>query len=365
MRELAPARNPAAKASSRLQDKALDADAPGNQIVRFATPISGAMRTMYRRTFLLGSLTAPLLGCTPQRVEPSAELTPDQRANAKNRQAEVDARHREITANAVKTFPFELVAVPGSEALATFHKLQAEDRGTPVVLGSENRVSFIADGLSPGLGFMPPTPQQILPNAAQVVHPKDLMEKVARDNEGDLALVRKNLATTPDSKLPVMNEDGRKLSPAEVRTRMTTLTDPPIGQWPEEVTVNELLAMTTEDYKTYDLPNPIYIALIPTKDWTEVPAYLNWGDWNACPPPEYHVAALRSWRDRYGARLVTFTGDCVELQVARKPQTRDEALALAREHYAYNNDLIDQGFEEFAPLAALLVESDVWSFWWD
>jgi hypothetical protein len=40
-------------------------------------------------------------------------------------------------------------------------------------------------------------------------------------------------------------------------------------------------------------------------------------------------------------------------------------LALARELYLYNNDLIDQGYAALAPLAASLLASDAWGFWWD
>jgi hypothetical protein len=92
---------------------------------------------------------------------------------------------------------------------------------------------------------------------------------------------------------------------------------------------------------------------------------MHYGNWNDCPSPAYHVAALRSWRDRYGAELVGFNADTLNLRVSRKPPTREEALALAREHYFYCNDIVDQGVRTYRKLAAGLMESDWWFFWWD
>jgi hypothetical protein len=74
---------------------------------------------------------------------------------------------------------------------------------------------------------------------------------------------------------------------------------------------------------------------------------------------------LRSWHDRYGAELVSMGADTVELRVTRRPASRDEALALAREHYAYCSDTVDQGTQDLATLAAMLMASDWWFFWWD
>jgi hypothetical protein len=40
-------------------------------------------------------------------------------------------------------------------------------------------------------------------------------------------------------------------------------------------------------------------------------------------------------------------------------------LRLAREHYLYCNDVVDQGTNDLSTLAALLAASDWWYFWWD
>ena len=109
----------------------------------------------------------------------------------------------------------------------------------------------------------------------------------------------------------------------------------------------------------------VYIVTMQDVENASIPALMSFGGWNANPPPEYHVAALRSWHERYGARLISLTGDVMELRVERRPETREEALELAREQYAYCNDIVDQGVGDLAGLAATLMVSDVWYFWWD
>jgi hypothetical protein len=55
----------------------------------------------------------------------------------------------------------------------------------------------------------------------------------------------------------------------------------------------------------------------------------------------------------------------MNLTVARKPQSRDEAIALAREQYAYCADIVDQGVGTISQLAKDLMAYDWWYFWWD
>jgi hypothetical protein len=107
------------------------------------------------------------------------------------------------------------------------------------------------------------------------------------------------------------------------------------------------------------------LVVLPTDDWTTIPAYLNWGNWNGCPAPEYHIAALRPWRDPFGAELIGLSHDVMNIRVKRRPETRNAALDLAREQYVYCSDIVDQGVETLSALAAVLMQSDWWYFWWD
>jgi hypothetical protein len=141
------------------------------------------------------------------------------------------------------------------------------------------------------------------------------------------------------------------------------IQEPEEGDWPAEPPWLPGLGVA-EGYEGKPLAR-VHVLLIPTDEGASVPAYLRWGGWNECPPPEYHVAALRSWSHRYGAELVGLSGDVMNLRITRRPAGREEALSLAREHFDYCNDIVWQGTGTPAPLAASLMASDWWYFWWD
>lgn len=304
---------------------------------------------MNRRFFLAGASTLLAGGCEqrPLGAQPAGSAS----------------------GSGTPSFPFELVTVPGVEALATFDRLRASAGKSPVVLGDDDSLSLISDNISYVAPGTSGSADSVLATARTLTHPQSLTQHIAEETRRTSALMRDMLMKRRDDQLPRIEENGRQLSPAETRERLLADIDadypePDMGDWPDESSANTPLGMIL-DYRTRKLPERVHIALIPTADWTEIPAYLRWGGWNACPPPEFHVAAFRSWRDRYGATLLALTGDSAELRVQRKPGSRDEALALARELYLYDNDLIDQGYDALAPLAANLMASDVWSFWWD
>jgi hypothetical protein len=109
---------------------------------------------------------------------------------------------------------------------------------------------------------------------------------------------------------------------------------------------------------------PVVIALVPTVQPHEVPAYLRFGGGNACPPPEVHVAVLRAWHDRFGAEPVVMTNDTLELLVRKPVATQQQALALAAFQYVYCSDIVDQGAHSVEALAATLLGDPRWFFWW-
>jgi hypothetical protein len=150
----------------------------------------------------------------------------------------------------------------------------------------------------------------------------------------------------------------------ELIAAMSRESQPPIGEWPSSVSESPELSIAL-DLRT-GAPIPLaHIIIVPTDDWTTIPAHFHWGHWNGCPAPEYHVAALRSWRDRFGAELVGLSHDVMNLRVRQKPKTQLEALELAREHYAYCPDIVDQGVGSLSALAAALMAHEWWYFWWD
>ena len=167
----------------------------------------------------------------------------------------------------------------------------------------------------------PPSIEETLRAAAGIRFPDDLARRKAAYSEAALRYFEGDLAENPNM--------------------------PPIGEWPASPNPPMGLSVVRDILTGKPLPK-VHIALAPTDDWTTIPAYLRWGGWNDCPAPEFHVAAMRTWRDRYGAELVGLNADTINLRVATKPATRKEALALARDHYIYCTDVIDQGVQTYS-----------------
>lgn len=114
------------------------------------------------------------------------------------------------------------------------------------------------------------------------------------------------------------------------------------------------------------VPHPeVAIALVPTRNSWEAPAWLSFGAYNDCPEPAVHVALLRRWHERFGAEVHGMSGSILETIVARPPTDRDAALVLAGEQYAYDYDIVTQGTGTVDALASTLHRGRTWFFWWD
>jgi hypothetical protein len=111
----------------------------------------------------------------------------------------------------------------------------------------------------------------------------------------------------------------------------------------------------------------VFIAKVPTAFSWEAVAYIGFGGWNDCPYDEEHVAILRYWHDRYGAHLLAQGGDMLECTVDRPPTTKEAALNLAREQLIYAVGTLGEfGIgNSVHDLAAALLNSRHWVFWWD
>jgi hypothetical protein len=109
----------------------------------------------------------------------------------------------------------------------------------------------------------------------------------------------------------------------------------------------------------------VWVAKIPTAHTFEVPAYLKWGGWNACPVPQEHVAIWRYWHEKFGAEILCVTGDVIEATVARPPLEKEECYALAHEQFSYCEDILTQGVGSIDALAATVLGGKSWFFWWD
>jgi hypothetical protein len=220
------------------------------------------------------------------------------------------------------SFAYELLCVPGSEAVAKAKNLRNEWRGshTPIILGPKDEFENLADLLSQ----VPESPEEIL---------------------------RRSM--TFDLEPWITNR-------VEESAPLAELTDP--AAWrPGDAQAIEFAAVT----KGKEFHPWVWIARIPTAHPFEAPAWLKFGNWNACPSPEDHVALWRRWQEKYGAEILCVTGDVIEATVSRPPESKEACYALAREQFAYCDDIVTQGVGSIDALATAVHRSPYWFFWWD
>ncbi|MEZ5694802.1 MAG: DUF4253 domain-containing protein [Altererythrobacter sp.] len=255
-----------------------------------------------------------------------------------------DAAPDEQTARMIAAFPYPVVTVPGQRALAEWEKLKKRGDGWPVILGSDDESRAVIEHFSiddpkvfeqPDVEAMglPPLPvakpvDEILFEARQIDIPAKLQELFDQE----------------------FGEDPFELE---------------AGDWPKPGQMAPMELTVHRDVLSDELFPRVHIAILPTDDPTEAAAYLRWGGWNACPQPEVHVAMHQKWREQYGAEVVGMTDAVINMRAKRRPATRAEAMALAREQFLYCNDIVLQGTNTLEPLAMSLMESDWWYFWWD
>jgi hypothetical protein len=80
------------------------------------------------------------------------------------------------------------------------------------------------------------------------------------------------------------------------------------------------------------------------------------------------AAVLRSWEDRFGARLLDIGFAEIRLLVERPPCTDEAAQRLAAEQLVFCNEctLAGQvGLSDVSSIASSLVNTPIWGFWWD
>jgi len=137
------------------------------------------------------------------------------------------------------------------------------------------------------------------------------------------------------------------------------------GEWPKDVEGMTDFTIPRKILQPDQFHETVVIGLVPASHSWELPAVLSFGGWNDCPFPTDQAAVLHYWNEIYGAELMGLSGDVMELEAARKPSTKEEALKLAQEQYWFCYDIVEQGVGTIENLAGGLMASSVWYFWWD
>ncbi|RPF33687.1 uncharacterized protein DUF4253 [Streptomyces sp. TLI_185] len=149
---------------------------------------------------------------------------------------------------------------------------------------------------------------------------------------------------------------------------------PPFESWPglagaaesrtDGPTPEEAAARLVEDLLgTHPFAHACRLALVPARRSADVPAVLGWS--SEAPLPLL-CALLRSWEERFGARVVGAFGGELFASVARPPLDLPHAERLALEHVLSTADnIVDDPPTPFPEYAAGLVGRTEWRFWWD
>ncbi|WP_405976680.1 DUF4253 domain-containing protein [Streptomyces sp. NBC_00988] len=102
---------------------------------------------------------------------------------------------------------------------------------------------------------------------------------------------------------------------------------------------------------------------MPARRSADVPAIVGWA---AEAPLPLLCALLRSWEERFGARVVSGFGGALTVSVARPPLDVPHAEQLALEHVLSTADnIVDDPPTPFPEYANRLVGRRQWRFWWD
>src|SRR5262249_42797363 len=77
------------------------------------------------------------------------------------------------------------------------------------------------------------------------------------------------------------------------------------------------------------------------------------------------AAVVRSWEDRFGARLLRVGFAEISLLADRPPRNGGHAQRIAAEHFVFCDECAGEGLSDIPNITANLLETPIWTFWWD
>jgi Domain of unknown function (DUF4253) len=124
---------------------------------------------------------------------------------------------------------------------------------------------------------------------------------------------------------------------------------------------------TVADLTVADLAPGALLGLVAAERSADTLTVMGWqGVINHNPWTAPLSAVIRSWEERFGARVVRVGFNTLDLSVAAPPVTEPHALGVAAEHWAFCPDtVVFQGPGTLADYAEQILSATMWSFWWD
>lgn len=108
------------------------------------------------------------------------------------------------------------------------------------------------------------------------------------------------------------------------------------------------------------------VALVPVSRGADVLTAVGWsGAANHVSRTAGLSAMLRSWEDRFGARVLRLGPDRLDLSVSAPPHEARHAAAVAAEHWTFCPDRVLQETGRLADYAHEIRGRRTWSFWWE
>lgn len=248
---------------------------------------------------------------------------------------------------------FVCFRTPGSHAEAAWRLLREQVDQTmhwPVVIGDDESAERVMEQVS----FAEMPPDEVIANADKLDVDRWIQERVAGDEEY-------YQSGYEEPRQPSAGSGGIGLFGGFINA----ITGRGAGKAAPAGGVRKHTWETVRNVLTRQYLKSVYILMAPTAIPWEVAAYLNYGGWNECPPPEVQVALHKQWFDKWHAEPFAMTGDIIEMHVRKPVPAGDEAFAVAREQFVYCPDIVYQGVETVSRLAEEIAESDGWYFWWD
>lgn len=155
--------------------------------------------------------------------------------------------------------------------------------------------------------------------------------------------------------------DGEREHPDIVRQRAPFTRLFPGPAPPEQTPLDPAQLQEALD----SLWQPARIGLVATDRPADVLAEVGWqGVTNRYEFLLPVTAVLRSWEMRFGARLLEVGFAGIRVLVKRPPRSLKAAERIAAEHYAFCDES-SGGLRDIRSIAASLVNSPFWTFWWD
>lgn len=108
---------------------------------------------------------------------------------------------------------------------------------------------------------------------------------------------------------------------------------------------------------------PARVGLVPASRPADALPVLGWNEAFVTAVP--YAAVLRSWEDRFGARLLRVGLAEISVLAQRPPRTLESAQHLAAEQWAFCNECGGTGLHDVPGITASLMSSPMWTFWWD